>query len=353
MCIINRLEYCRECLNRSLAHIDPTLYTQRRVTYQAWSGLPEMSKQTIGSLLVRQMSGAESVIAIRDGEELKVGRDPSCEITLDDPGVSRVHASFSASSRGIVIADLNSLNGVFVNGRKLLNMRDLNSRDIIDIGSSKIEVELNSSHIVENTSSGTRARAMTAQLRPMSVTTLVASVNGYHHLSDQLPTDDVVQMLIQWTAMVTESVNSSLGVVDKVIGHSVVSLWASQSDQENASMAIQTAAAIQAKTADLVSANGWKHQAAHPWSSSVVVNSGFAMSGALGASGEEQNKGFTLMGDPINQAFELQGFVDMLDCSVIIGSSTAELLGENSGLKRLAQVPLRQEGTSAIVYTIA
>ena len=311
-----------------------------------------MGAQTIGTLLVRQMNGHENAIPIRDGEELKVGRDPSCEITLDDPGVSRVHASFSASSRGIVVADLNSLNGVFVNGKKLLNMRDLNSRDIVDIGSSKVEVELNSSSLVDNMSGSTRARAMTAQLRPMSVTTLVASVGGYHQLSDQLPTDDVVQMLIKWTSEVTETVNSNFGIVDKVIGHSVVALWASQSDLENAQRAIQTAQAIQAKTQDLVAGGNWAHQATNAWISSVVVNSGFAMSGALGASGEDQGKGFTLMGDPINQAFELQGFVDMLNCSIIVGSSTADLLGENSGLKRLAQVPLRQEGESTVVYTV-
>ena len=53
------------------------------------------------------------------GRTVKIGRDASCEICVDDPHVSRVHAVVAAVGNDIVIRDLESTNGVFVNGNKV------------------------------------------------------------------------------------------------------------------------------------------------------------------------------------------------------------------------------------------
>jgi DNA-binding CsgD family transcriptional regulator len=59
------------------------------------------------------------VFRLPPGEHL-VGRDASAEIRLTDSGVSRRHAKIVFSSDGlIVIADLESTNGVFVNDARV------------------------------------------------------------------------------------------------------------------------------------------------------------------------------------------------------------------------------------------
>ena len=50
-------------------------------------------------------------------ERMTVGRDPGCDISDGDPRLSRRHAEFLATASGLVVRDLESRNGVRVNGR--------------------------------------------------------------------------------------------------------------------------------------------------------------------------------------------------------------------------------------------
>jgi predicted component of type VI protein secretion system len=45
-----------------------------------------------------------------------VGRDPDCEISHKDPRLSRRHAEFSIGDAGVIVRDLDSRNGIRVNG---------------------------------------------------------------------------------------------------------------------------------------------------------------------------------------------------------------------------------------------
>jgi DNA-binding NtrC family response regulator len=51
-------------------------------------------------------------------EELFVGRDPGCAISVDDPALSRRHARLRRHEGAVEVEDLGSRNGVFVNGRR-------------------------------------------------------------------------------------------------------------------------------------------------------------------------------------------------------------------------------------------
>ena len=57
----------------------------------------------------------ERPLVVRD--RLVVGRDPSCDVSDADPRLSRRHAEFLMTPRGLVVRDLESRNGVRLNGR--------------------------------------------------------------------------------------------------------------------------------------------------------------------------------------------------------------------------------------------
>jgi len=44
-----------------------------------------------------------------------IGRDPSCDLRLDDPSVSKRHCTIALSERGVSVTDLGSTNRSFVN----------------------------------------------------------------------------------------------------------------------------------------------------------------------------------------------------------------------------------------------
>lgn len=54
-------------------------------------------------------------LVIRD--KMTIGRDPACDISDADPRLSRRHAEFQMTARGLMVRDLDSRNGVRVNGR--------------------------------------------------------------------------------------------------------------------------------------------------------------------------------------------------------------------------------------------
>ncbi|MBS2014408.1 MAG: FHA domain-containing protein [Deltaproteobacteria bacterium] len=67
-----------------------------------------------------------------------VGRNASCQLSLDDPLVSRRHAIFEVNGSAVTIEDLNSRNGVIVNGHRIEAKISLNVGDRILIGSQEL-----------------------------------------------------------------------------------------------------------------------------------------------------------------------------------------------------------------------
>lgn len=67
-----------------------------------------------------------------------VGRNVSCQLSLDDPLVSRRHAVFEVGPTGVIVEDLNSRNGVIVNGLRIDGRQPVSVGDRILIGSQEL-----------------------------------------------------------------------------------------------------------------------------------------------------------------------------------------------------------------------
>jgi chromosome segregation ATPase len=67
------------------------------------------------------------------GRRTRIGRAAGCEMQIDSTSVSRHHALILAGTREAIIEDLNSTNGVILNGRKVTR-QVLNDGDILTIG---------------------------------------------------------------------------------------------------------------------------------------------------------------------------------------------------------------------------
>jgi pSer/pThr/pTyr-binding forkhead associated (FHA) protein len=70
-------------------------------------------------------------------KQLKIGRSADCDIVIDDNSVSRYHAELFQDDEGnVFITDLNSSNGTFINGNKLVESDMLKQNDIVKIGTT-------------------------------------------------------------------------------------------------------------------------------------------------------------------------------------------------------------------------
>jgi chromosome segregation ATPase len=90
------------------------------------SQAPEWSPELI------RMDGDRS-ISHTLGRRTRIGRAPGCELHIDSSSVSRHHALILAGTREAIIEDLNSTNGVILNGRKVTR-QVLNDGDILTLG---------------------------------------------------------------------------------------------------------------------------------------------------------------------------------------------------------------------------
>jgi pSer/pThr/pTyr-binding forkhead associated (FHA) protein len=70
--------------------------------------------------------------------EFALGRSAECQLSLDDPLVSRKHAVLTVTRDRVTIEDLQSRNGVVVNGQPIAGRMPLNAGDKIVIGSQEL-----------------------------------------------------------------------------------------------------------------------------------------------------------------------------------------------------------------------
>jgi len=76
-------------------------------------------------------------LALGDGEFV-VGRSAGCQLSLDDPLVSRRHAMLVVTKDAVTVEDLGSRNGVIVNGERISAKAVLQPGDKIIIGSQEL-----------------------------------------------------------------------------------------------------------------------------------------------------------------------------------------------------------------------
>jgi hypothetical protein len=89
------------------------------------------------ALVVRSGGGRAGESFLPQGERTRIGRSPDCEIFLDDVTVSRNHAVLVERDGGFVVEDQGSLNGTFVNRRRIDTQR-LENGDELQIGKYRL-----------------------------------------------------------------------------------------------------------------------------------------------------------------------------------------------------------------------
>jgi pSer/pThr/pTyr-binding forkhead associated (FHA) protein len=104
-------------------------------------------------------------------DRVLVGRDPSCDIVLDDKSVSRRHACFERHGDGWGVVDQGSANGTFVNGQQVVQA-ELRDGQELRLGMVPLRVEIESDAAQTMLMGGPVASSTVLMPNPMSVAPL-------------------------------------------------------------------------------------------------------------------------------------------------------------------------------------
>lgn len=94
-------------------------------------------------------SGRDRVFLTAEGRRItlgvgehQVGREPDCDIFLNNPDVSRQHARLTVGLGAVTVEDLESKNGTLVNGKKITTPKKLVNGDSITFGTVDTTIEI-------------------------------------------------------------------------------------------------------------------------------------------------------------------------------------------------------------------
>ncbi len=99
------------------------------------------SKNPIIELHIITHDFKELIFTLNETGIYRIGRDPKCEVHVDDPDVSRLHAQLLWDGKVLTIEDLRSTNGIFLNGEKTV-CNKLTNGDIVAFGSSVFRTQI-------------------------------------------------------------------------------------------------------------------------------------------------------------------------------------------------------------------
>ena len=134
--------YCQKCgayLSRPEGTEEPTTMTYRvdETGEMHPVDIDEVVDQAGAALVIRSGGGRAGESFPVEEDRLSIGRSPDAAIFLDDVTVSRNHALVVRRKDGLFIDDLGSLNGTYINRRRI-ESHHLDDGDEIQVGKYKL-----------------------------------------------------------------------------------------------------------------------------------------------------------------------------------------------------------------------
>jgi FHA domain-containing protein/zinc ribbon protein len=133
--------YCSRC-GALLVKDEPGSETTMSYTPEEGGDEAPVTLEDLGTegpaLVVRSGGGRAGEHFLPQGERTTIGRSPDCDIFLDDVTVSRKHAVLVRRDDGLFIEDEGSLNGTFLNRRRIDAPTRLENGDELQVGKYKL-----------------------------------------------------------------------------------------------------------------------------------------------------------------------------------------------------------------------
>lgn len=170
--------------------------------------------------------------------------------------------------------------------------------------------------VVDALADNPEAASMEGESREMTV--LFSDVRDFTRISESLPAKQLSALMNDYLSVMTRSIQSENGTVDKYIGDAIMAFWgAPLPQQDHAARSVSSALAMQeaaTRLREVYSAREWP-----PLHVGIGINTGVM---SVGNMGSEFRRAYTVMGDSVNLASRLEMLTKHYGVSIIVSADT-------------------------------
>jgi serine phosphatase RsbU (regulator of sigma subunit) len=127
----------------------PEDHGDRTTIYRREDTLPEGNQEEFGHYMVVIGGTGLGRRLLLDAEPITIGRDPSCDMALASPDVSRRHCRLHLVAGEVFVTDLRSTNGTYVDGKRIEESMLVPDGSIVEIGQQVLKHERRSTREVK------------------------------------------------------------------------------------------------------------------------------------------------------------------------------------------------------------
>lgn len=312
--------------------------------------LEEAAGAVLGRLMIVHPDEHQEDVALNDGAMLRIGRLDDNDIVLPYSKISRYHSMMHVSRESVVITDLDSMNGTFVNNKRITIPVALNDGDEIRFAEVRARYSRTGAAVPESAS----PRAIESGVHEFYVSVLFADICGYRKMADAVPARDLADTLQRWLNGVENTIRSNGGHVGKFLGDGILGVWREpvtegKDGRAQAVNCVDAAQEILALTGQISASRYWPHREQLPWRCKVSANSGKAHLDSFGI-GDAQD--YSLSGEIVDLAYRLNESFAELNCELILSEEVRNLISDQRKVTKLKKLKLEGAGQAIQVYTI-
>ena len=180
------------------------------------------------------------------------------------------------------------------------------------------------------------------------LTILMSDVRNFTTMTEKSEPMELIALLDDYLAAMTEIIFKYNGIVDKFIGDGILAYWgAFTPDHNHAQEASQAALEMIEKVKELNT--HWATQGKGPIAIGIGVNTGPVIFGNIGRGKKIE---FTVIGDPVNLAARLESLNKEFHTSIIVSEETRNRLGKEAQVRALGGVKVKGKTVETTVYEL-
>ena len=179
------------------------------------------------------------------------------------------------------------------------------------------------------------------------LTILISDVRNFTTMSEKADPMDLIALLDEYFAAMTEIIFRYDGIVDKFIGDGILAYWGAFTPGNHARSAASAALEMIRRVSELN--QRWAAQGRSPIAIGIGVNTGAVIFGNLGRGKKVE---FTVIGDAVNLTSRLESLNKEFGTSIIVSKATRDLLGDQADVRLLGGVKVKGKTTETTVYEL-